>query len=80
MHLGISMRDLHELWDPFYYSPRSHAPQDNTLAEALKARNLLAEFDTSSETQLAAPPPRGGECRVTCSSMEQAYPPKHLLS
>ena len=36
------------------------ATQDNNLAEALKARNLLAEFDTSSETALPAPSPRGG--------------------
>ena len=35
-------------------------PQDNNLAEALKARNLLAEFDTSTETALPAPSPRGG--------------------
>ena len=34
--------------------------QDNNLAEALKARNLLAEFDTSTETALPAPLPRGG--------------------
>ena len=31
--------------------------QDNYLAEALKARNLLAEFDTSSECSLPPPPP-----------------------
>ena len=50
----------HEPW-PLSASLGRTFPQDNTLAEALKARNLLAEFDTSSETQLAAPPPRGGK-------------------
>ena len=43
-----------------FHSACTMSAQDNNLAEALKARNLLAEFDTSVETTLAAPPARGG--------------------
>ena len=41
------------------YSPNIPA-QDNYLAEALKARNLVSEFDTSLEWSLPSPPLRGG--------------------
>ncbi len=60
--------------------------QDNNLAEALKARNLLAEFDTSTETALPAPTPRGGaslllvgSCTVESVARSSCVASRHLM-